>query len=117
MQRDTMYMRSKQATGKQQQAYTHGNGMQQQVFCTVNQAKAKLPARCIYTSCHVKVPTAAVSARSALGYAIADTTAAATATPALADNRNLPVQTDKMPNSGQLESERHGGGERSSAVR
>ena len=36
-------------------------------FCTVNQAKAKLPARCIYTSCHVKVPTAAVSARNALG--------------------------------------------------
>ena len=67
MQRDTMYMRFKQATGKQQQAYTHGNGMQQH-FCTVNQTKAKLPARCIYTSCHVKVPTAAVSVHSALGY-------------------------------------------------
>ena len=36
-------------------------------FCTLNQAKAKLPAICPYTSCHVKIPTAVVSARSALG--------------------------------------------------
>ena len=38
------------------------------MFCTANQTKAKLPAGYIYTSCHVKVPTAAVSARRALGY-------------------------------------------------
>ena len=39
-------------------------------FCTVDQAKTILSAICIYTSCHVKVPTAAVSARSALGFGL-----------------------------------------------
>ena len=64
----TMYMQFKQATGRQQQTHTRMAMACNNTFCTVNQAKAKLTPICIYTSCHVKVPTAAVSARSALGF-------------------------------------------------
>ena len=41
MQCDTVYMRFIQAAGKQQQTYTHGNGMQQQFWhCSQNKGKA-----------------------------------------------------------------------------
>ena len=62
-----MYMRFKQATGKQQQTHTRMAMACNNKICTVNHTMARLPARCIYTNCHVKVPTAAVSARNAQG--------------------------------------------------
>ena len=63
-----MYMQFKQAIGRQHQTHTHMAMACNNTFCTVNQAKAKLTAICIFTSCDIKVPTAAVSARSALGF-------------------------------------------------